>query len=73
MKRNKAWTGFYKTVKEIRKIEQMSITERINAGYNKKTVKGLYLRAARYGKSLVIEHKWQDIWTKRYSNYIIIE
>ena len=69
MKKAVAWKGFYNTVKEIERLEKMSLTERVKEGHGRSYLKGLYLLASRYGKSLVLEHKWEDKWTHTYANH----
>jgi len=61
MKRAIAWKGFYTAVKKIQ-------TARAEGG-KRKEIRGYLLQAAKYGKSLVMEHGWEDKYTQEFCNY----
>ncbi|WP_163860369.1 hypothetical protein [Paenibacillus elgii] len=65
MKRQTAWNGFYKAVRESKEYERQAIT----AGHCcdvAKAWKMAEMRAKKYAKSLVLEHGYQDIHTAKY-------
>lgn len=65
MKRETAWNGFYKTMKEIQGYETQAKADGHSCNVSTKW-KMAEMRARRYCKSLVLEHGWQDAHTRRY-------
>lgn len=65
MKREKAFKGFYKAVKECKQYEAQAIKD--GHSCNVSTAwKMAELRATKYAKSLVMEHGYKDVHTAQY-------
>jgi pterin-4a-carbinolamine dehydratase len=65
MKRSTAFNGFYKTLKEIQGYEKQAQEQGHSCNISTKW-KMAEMRAKKYAKSLVVEHDFQDIHTKKY-------
>ncbi|ALA12678.1 hypothetical protein ERICI_01361 [Paenibacillus larvae subsp. larvae] len=65
MKREVAFKGFYRTLREIQGYEAQAKADGHSCNISN-CWKMAEMRARRYCKSLVFEHGWQDIHTKKY-------
>jgi hypothetical protein len=65
MKRQTAFNGFFKAVKEIKGYEAHAVKVGHNCD-NRTAWRMADMRAAKYAKSLVMEHGYKDIHTSVY-------
>jgi hypothetical protein len=64
MKRQTAWNGFYKTLREIKKYEAQA---KAGDGHGIQTKWRMAdMRIRKYAKSLIMEHGWGDVHTAQY-------
>ena len=65
MKRQTAFTGFFKAIKECKECEQIAKADGHSCNVSTRW-KMAELRARKYCKSLVMEHGYQDIHTAQF-------
>jgi hypothetical protein len=65
MKRQTAWNGFFKAIKECNGYEAQA-KKQGNSCNIRDAWKMADLRATKYAKSLVLEHGYRDIHTAKY-------
>ncbi|ARF70745.1 hypothetical protein B7C51_25065 (plasmid) [Paenibacillus larvae subsp. pulvifaciens] len=65
MKREAAFKGFYRTLRKIKDFEAQAEADGHAVDISNQW-KMAELRARRYAKSLVFEHGYQDVHTKKY-------
>ena len=65
MKKQTAWNGFYKAIKTIKECEAIAKKQghACNIATKWEVAK---MNAFKYARSLVVEHGWQDVHTKKY-------
>lgn len=66
MKRQTAWNGFYKSLRELKAMEKQAEACRVWACDNAKALRMKDLQVRKYCKALVLEHDVRDQHTARY-------